>query len=65
LQWHEVDRDFSSLAKGEGPAKQLTTEPEWKEFWAVLQTPAVKALLTARIAKRRGTALAYLKAEGF
>ena len=60
-----MGRDFSSLAKGEGPAKQLTTEQEWKEFWAVLQAPALKALLTARIAERQETALAYLKAEGF
>jgi hypothetical protein len=65
LQWREVGREFYSLAKGEGPAKQLTTEQEWKEFWAVLQTPALKALLTGRIAERRETALAYLKADGF
>jgi FMN phosphatase YigB (HAD superfamily) len=65
LQWQEVARHFAPLAKGEGPGKQLTTEQEWKEFWAVLQTPALKALLTARIAERRETALAYLKAEGF
>jgi FMN phosphatase YigB (HAD superfamily) len=59
LQWHEVGQEFSSLAKSEGRAKQLTTEPEWKEFWAVLQTPALKALLTARIADRREAALAF------
>jgi FMN phosphatase YigB (HAD superfamily) len=64
LAWHEVAHEFSAIAKDEASSKQLKTDEEWTEFWAVLQKPALNALLTARIADRRKAALAYFAAEG-
>src|SRR5262249_46440434 len=64
LRWREVDRFFAPLANGCGPWKELTTEQEWREFWAILQSSELQSFLTARIAERRRAALAYLEAQG-
>src|SRR5207237_809039 len=64
LHWHEVAQAFAPLAQDEGGSKKLATDEEWREFWAVVQTPPVKDLIAARIGERRDTTLAYLRAEG-
>ena len=64
LTWQEVAAAFSPLAKAGGGRKLLITERDWSHFWEILQTPPVVDVVRARIAHRRASAVAYLKAEG-
>jgi FMN phosphatase YigB (HAD superfamily) len=64
LTWQEVAAAFSALAKAEGGRKLLITERDWSQFWEILQTPPVADVVRARIAHRRASAVAYLRAKG-
>jgi hypothetical protein len=64
LTWQEVAAALSPLAKAGGGRKLLITERDWSHFWEILQTPPVVDVVRARIALRRASAVAYLKAEG-
>ena len=64
LTWQEVAAAFSPLAKAGGGRKLLITERDWSHFWEILQTPPVVDVVRARIAHRRASAVAYLRAEG-